>query len=110
MTADSNPSVRKSATQSRYEISVDGTVAGFAEYLDRDQQRVFFHTEIGEEFGGRGLASTLIREALTDTTQSGLRVVAVCPFVARFVEKHDDFDDQVDPATSDHIRAVEALS
>ncbi|NLE80702.1 MAG: N-acetyltransferase [Rhodococcus sp.] len=110
MTADSNPSVRKSDTQKRYEISVDGTVAGFTEYLDRDQQRIFFHTEIGEEFGGRGLASTLIREALTDTTSSGLRVVPVCPFVARFVEKHDDFDDQVDPATRDHIRAVEALS
>lgn len=110
MTAESNPSVRKSGTQNRYEISVDGEVAGFAEYLDRDNQRIFFHTVIGDEFGGRGLASTLVEDALSDTAQEGLRIVPICSFVAKYVEKHDDIADLVDPVTQDAVQAVQSLS
>ena len=54
-----------------------------------------------DEFGGRGLATILVDEALQATRDAGLRIVAVCPMVAGFVEKHDEFDDVVDPVDSD---------
>lgn len=67
------------------------TVAGLADFQDRDgeegPERIFFHTEVGEEYGGRGLASLLIRQALLDTTATGRRIVAVCPFVKSHLEK-----------------------
>lgn len=103
-------SVRNATDRSRYEIEEDGTLAGFAEYLDKGVQRIFFHTEIGEEFGGRGLASTLIKEALTDTTSAGLRIVPICPFVARYVGKHDEFSDSVDAVTPEAEQAVKERS
>ena len=47
----------------RFSISVDGDKAGFTEYVDRGNQRVFPHTEIDDAFGGRGLATILVGDA-----------------------------------------------
>jgi uncharacterized protein len=85
----------------RFSISVNGQKVGFVEFADRDGQRVFTHTEVLDEFGGRGLATILVDEALKATRDAGLRIVAVCPMVAAFVEKHSELDDVVDPANAD---------
>jgi uncharacterized protein len=85
----------------RFSISVDGQKVGFTEYVDRDGQRIFPHTEVLDEFGGRGLASIVVDEALQATRDAGLRIVAVCPMVAGFVEKHQEFADVVDPVDAD---------
>ena len=85
----------------RFSITVDGQKAGFTEYADRDGQRIFPHTEVADEFEGRGLATILVNEALQATRDAGLRIVAVCPLVAAFVKKHHEFDDVVDPVSTD---------
>jgi predicted GNAT family acetyltransferase len=85
----------------RFSISVDGQKVGFTEYVDRDGQRVFPHTEVLDEFGGRGLATILVGEALQATHDAGLRIVAICPMVAGYIKKHHDLDDVVDPVSSD---------
>jgi predicted GNAT family acetyltransferase len=85
----------------RFSISVDGQKVGFVEFADRDGQRVFTHTEVLDEFGGRGLATILVDEALTESRDAGLRIVAVCPLVVAFVKKHHEFDDVLDPVNSD---------
>ncbi|MGP6172563.1 GNAT family N-acetyltransferase [Corynebacterium sp. A21] len=73
----------------RFTLSYPGTgeLAGFTEYRDHGDERVFFHTEIDEAFGGRGLAGTLVTEALIATTAAGLEIVAVCPFVKSHLER-----------------------
>ena len=90
--------------ENRYEIRVDGELAGFTEFRDRDAQRVFFHTEIAEAFQGKGLSSTLIGHALTRTREDGRRIVGVCPAVARHLAKHDEFADIADPVDRDVLR------
>lgn len=85
----------------RFSIAVDGQEVGFAEYADRDGQRIFPHTEVAAAFEGRGLATILVGEALKATRDAGLRIVAVCPLVAAFVRKHHEFDDVVDPPSVD---------
>ena len=72
----------------RFEISVDGTRAGLAQFVDADGRRIFFHTEVGDEYSGQGLAGTLVARALDDTREAGLRVVPVCEYVQGYVEKH----------------------
>lgn len=88
----------------RFTIAVEGQVVGFTEFADRDGQRIFIHTEVADEFEGRGLATILITEALQATRDAGLRIVAVCPMIGAFVEKHHEFDDVVDPVSSDIMR------
>lgn len=71
-----------------YEATLsDGTHVGILQYEDAERERVFHHTEVPEEFGGRGIATVLIRQALVDSFDKGLTVVPVCPAVRGFVEK-----------------------
>ncbi|MFC6423021.1 GNAT family N-acetyltransferase [Ornithinimicrobium tianjinense] len=91
----------------RFEIVADGEVAGFAMFVDVEGRRVFFHTEIGPEFGGKGLATVLVRHALEKTSQEGLRIVAVCPFVKKYVNTHtEEWASHVDAATPPLLAAI----
>ncbi|MGH3957947.1 GNAT family N-acetyltransferase [Mycobacterium sp.] len=88
-----------SAADGKYSIAVDGKTVGHTAVADRDSQRVFYHTEIDDQFGGRGLATILVREALEATRADGKRVVAVCQMVAGVLEKHPEFNAITDPVT-----------
>lgn len=79
-----------------YEITVaDGTVAGSAFFLpgpDSETERIFYHTIVDEQFGGRGLSKFLVAEALDDSRKRGVTVVPVCPlFVKKLQETGDDY-------------------
>ena len=89
------------AESDRFSISVEGHRVGFVEFTDRGGQRIFTHTEVAAVYGGRGLASILVDAALRATRDAGLRIVAVCPMVAGFVDKHHEFADVVDPVSRD---------
>lgn len=93
----------------KFTVCVDGKAVGLAAFGDRDGQRVFYHTEVDDAFGGRGLATILVSEALEATRAEGLRIVAVCPMVAAYVKKHHEFDDVADEPTREILRWLEKL-
>ena len=90
MTQNSDSDVQVRQADRQFEITVDGKLAGKTQFFEQDGKRVFFHTEVGDEYGGRGLAGILVKDALDTTRSEGLRVVPVCPYVAAYVKKHDD--------------------
>ena len=98
--------IRQLDDPTRFEISVDGEVAGFAEYVDRPGRRIFHHTEIDPAFGGRGLAGVVVEHALTATRDAGLRIVPVCSYVQRWVEKHPQWQESVDKPRPDDLEAL----
>jgi uncharacterized protein len=87
-------SVADKPSQHRYEATVDGTVADFAQYEVKDGHIVFTHTEVDPAFEGKGVGSTLAREALDDVRAKGDHdVVALCPFIAAWIERHPAYQD-----------------
>src|ERR1700761_674926 len=98
-----------SAADGEYHLAVEGQTVGLAAVADRDNTRVFYHTEVDERFGGRGLANILVGEALEATRADGKRVVAVCPMVAAFIKKHPEFSDITDPVTPEILRWADTL-
>jgi predicted GNAT family acetyltransferase len=82
----------------RYEVRVAGELAGFATYRMHDGNLELLHTEVGDEFEGRGLAGRLARGALDDVRARGLRVVPLCPFIASWIGRHPDDADLVAPS------------
>lgn len=80
---------------SRFEITVDGVLAGHADYHDGPGGRAFTHTEIFDEFEGQGLASQLIRYALDEARAAKRKVLPFCPFVREYIERHPDCLDLV---------------
>jgi len=87
--------VRDNPDQDRYEISVDGELAGFAQYRVRPGLIAFIHTEVDEKHEGEGLGSQLIRFALDDARARALEVLPFCPFVNAFLSSHPDYLDLV---------------
>lgn len=81
-------SVSDNPEQSRYEVRLDGELGGVAEYTSADGVITFTHTEVAIE--GKGLGSALVRHALEDARAKGLTVVARCPFVRGYLEKHPE--------------------
>ena len=79
--------------ESRYEIHVDGVRAGFTRYRVTPDALVFVHTEIDDAYEGQGLGGQLARGALDDVRANGGMVVAECPFIKGWIEKHEDYQD-----------------
>jgi predicted GNAT family acetyltransferase len=79
----------------RYEVMVDGEVAGASYYRDVDDVRVLTHTEVADEFEGQGVGSRLIAGALDEIRARGLRVTPLCPFAAAYIERHPEYGDLV---------------
>lgn len=84
--------VRHDKDESRYEGWLGDRRAGFAEYRLSGEVITFFHTEVDEEFAGRGVASAIARHALDDVRADGIRrVVPRCPFFRRWIERHPEY-------------------
>jgi predicted GNAT family acetyltransferase len=87
--------VRDARDRNRYEITVEGRLAGFAAYRRTADAVDFMHTEIEPEFEGQGLASTLVRAALDDVRREGLAVRPYCPYVRTWIARHPDYAELV---------------
>lgn len=83
--------VRDNSDEDRYELFVDGELAGVAEYRDRGDRRIFVHTLVETAYGGRGLGNRLAKGALDDAVARGLHVVPRCPFIRAWLERHPEY-------------------
>ncbi len=87
-----NDAVSNNPTLSRYELTVDGHIAA-AYYEIADGVITFDHTEVPPELGGKGIGSKLVQGALDQVRVRGLKVIARCPFVKGWIDKHPDYAD-----------------
>jgi predicted GNAT family acetyltransferase len=78
--------------QHRYELAVDGHIA--ATYYEISGEIItIVHTEVPPELGGKGIGSKLIKGALDQVRADGLKLIAQCPFVRAYIEKHPEYAD-----------------
>lgn len=83
------------SAESRYEISVDGELAGFVQYRAKPGLIALIHTEIDDRFEGQGLGRGLIAHALDDARARGLAVLPFCPFANAYIQRHPEYIDLV---------------
>jgi predicted GNAT family acetyltransferase len=86
-------SVRDNPAEHRYELVADGTRAGLAAYRVRDGVTVITHSEVDPAYRGQGLGKELARLTLDHLRSTGARVVPACPFFAKYVAEHHEYDD-----------------
>lgn len=102
--------VRQNPERHRYELLDGDKVIGKAHWMPFEggtgPERIFFHTTVDDEYGGQGLAGTLVHFALENTAAEGLKVVPVCPYVKVYLRKHPQFQQHAVPVSHEHIAAV----
>lgn len=81
----------------RYEIAVDGELAGIVAYDEIDGVTVFTHTVMQEAYDGQGFASIMVDAALAAVASNGGKIAATCPFVRHWLSKNHQHDDAVVP-------------
>jgi uncharacterized protein len=85
-----NNVVSNNPAQNRYELKVDGHIA--ATYYEIANGVITFeHTEVPPELGGKGVGSKLVKGALDQVRTERLKVIAQCPFVKAWIDKHPDY-------------------
>lgn len=96
-----SPSIDHVPDRSRYTLTLDDEEIGYAVYRDTDEARIFTHTVVEPEFGGRGYATALIEHAVADARAAGKRIVGECPMVAHWLTKHPELAEFVDAPNPD---------
>ncbi|RDI63131.1 GNAT family N-acetyltransferase [Nocardia pseudobrasiliensis] len=75
----------------RFELHVDGNLAGIAEYQDTAGERAFVHTEIYPQYEGQGYGRKLVQAALDTTRADAYGILPLCPMVRHFVESRPEY-------------------
>ena len=92
-TADSQASeVVHNVPEERFELRV-GDALCLLNYRRLPDKLVIYHTEVPQQFEGRGLAARLTRAALAYARAENLQVDPRCPYTAAFFQKHPEFQD-----------------
>ena len=92
--------VRDVPAESKYEIRAGDRVLGIAVYRRRGDVTDFLHTEVDQDTGYSKVGSTLVQAALDDVRSRGGSVIASCPFVRGWIERHQEYADLLARADS----------
>ena len=77
----------------KYEIREGDRVLGVTVYRRQGNVTEFLHTEVDPDAGRSGVGGTLVRAALDDVRAHGGSVIATCPFVRGWIERHQEYAD-----------------
>ena len=84
-------SIHDNAEETRFEITVDGELAGYVDYTREGDEYALPHTRVFSQFEGRGIGGQLITGALTEIASRGGSVLPFCPFVNGYISRHPEY-------------------
>jgi len=76
----------------RFNIDLDGTTA-LLTYKEVGETIYFVHTEVPAPMEGKGIGGRLAKAGLEYAREHGLKVVARCPFIASYLQRHPEYQD-----------------
>jgi uncharacterized protein len=85
------------AAASRFDAVVRGEKVGFVDYRTRGNAVELLHTEVDPDHREDGVASDLVQGVLDQIRVEKLNVIPTCPFVASYLEDHEEYQDLLAP-------------
>ena len=86
------PNVTHNPAAGQFEIRTGGGPALLRCTLRGDTMDIL-HTEVADEYEGKGYGSALARAALDHARASRLKVVPTCPFLRSYLDRHPEYAD-----------------
>ncbi|HEX9929294.1 MAG TPA: GNAT family N-acetyltransferase [Pyrinomonadaceae bacterium] len=78
----------------RFEIDLDGKTA-LIDYSEQNGVVAMTHTEVPQEFEGKGVGSKLVKGALDLVKNENKRIRPLCTFVAAYIKRHPEYESLV---------------
>ncbi|MFD4375098.1 GNAT family N-acetyltransferase [Streptomyces sp. NPDC059202] len=100
------PVMRDVREAGRLEAYVGDAFAGVIVYFALDEEPhalVAVHTVVDADHEGRGIAGALVREFYAIAAREGVPVVPLCPYAAKWAERHPE---EAPPAPAEVVRAA----
>ena len=77
-----------------FEIYFDGEKAGEMTYKWAGKDKfIIDHTEVDEEYGGKGLGKDLVKAGVEYAREKNVKVIPLCPFAKKVIAKTPEFQD-----------------
>ncbi len=89
-----NLEISNNKDANRFETQVDDQLA-VLEYHASSNVIILNHTEVPQHLEGRGIGGVLIKFVLDDARANQYNVVPMCPFVAAYIRRHQEYRDLV---------------
>jgi hypothetical protein len=81
-------------TKGKFYIEADGKEAAMMHYVwAGDDKFIIDHTEVNEQFEGRGLGKQLVKAAVLYARANGIKIVPLCPFAKGIFDRVEEFRD-----------------
>lgn len=80
----------------RFEIALPGGEFAVLEYRWLRGSMALMHTLVPTQARGKGMASELVKYVLDYARAQNLKIVPYCPFVAKYLTLHPEYNDLVD--------------
>jgi uncharacterized protein len=94
-----HPTFRHDEKAGRFLAEVDGVEVAHSEVdVIGADSLLIKHTEVPSAHEGRGYGSMLLRYVLDQARAQGKTVIPICPFSAKFIQKHVEYHDLVKPS------------
>lgn len=77
----------------RFELLEDDAVVGIVQYSISGNTMTMTHTEVPDEYKGKGYGSELARLSLNRIREQQMKVIPSCQFIAAFIRKHQEYAD-----------------
>ena len=95
MTPESNGPLIDNRASHRFELPIEGGGLAVAYYRLEGDRVLLTHTEVPEQFSGRGIGTKLARAVFDAVRASGRRVVPICSFMRAFAARHPEDADLI---------------
>ncbi|AXB57377.1 GNAT family N-acetyltransferase [Flavobacterium fluviale] len=77
-----------------FEAIEDGKEAGKMSYTwAGDSKFIIDHTEVSDEFGGKGVGKKLLMAIVDYARNNNLKIIPLCPFAKSVFDKNEDIRD-----------------
>ena len=95
MEPQNNDMINVEQTEDQFELFYNGQRAGFMEYNKNKEKGLLTitHTEVFEEFGGKGLGKELVEAAVENAKRNNLKIISLCPYAKKMMERTPEFKD-----------------
>ena len=84
------PTIEDAPEARRYEARIGDQLVGWVDYGRVGSRMVAIHTEVPPEFGGRGIASAMVRKVIDDARAAGATITPRCPLFAAHFRRHPE--------------------